>query len=295
MSLAHASERPPPKLRERRDARVPLEFPAEEPFEDHVAETKRHLETRTALYSIIKETFADMTVGSDQFIYFDDEDPKRCLAPDVFVKADVLLVDFDSWKVWEYGTPSLAIEIVSATDRLKLTWQEKFERYHALGIRELVRFNAQANEPITVWDRIEDKLVQRDAPSPSGLYECKTLGLFWTVEMSADFGKQLRLSRDRAGQTLLPTPSEKVALLARELADERHARALTEHARMLAEQRERNEANARMLAEQRERDEANARMLAEQKQRESEAAHAAALSEIEHLRAELEQLRAAAK
>ena len=278
MSLAHAVERPPSMLRERRDVRVPLEFPSEEPFEDHVGETKRHLEARTLLYLIIKGNFTNMSVGSEQFIYFDDEDPKRCLAPDVFVKDDVHVVDFDSWKVWECGTPRLAVEIVSTADRLKLTWQEKFERYHALGIRELVRFDPLANEPITVWDRIGDTLAQRDAPSPLNAYECKTLGLYWTVETSSEFGKQLRLSRDREGRMPLPTPSEQ---LAQELADERHARALTEHACKLAEQRE--------------RDESNARKLAEQKQRNSEAAHAAALREIERLRAEIEHMQATAK
>lgn len=288
MTLAHASERPPPKYRERRDVRVSLEFPSEEPFEDHVAETKRHLEARTSLYLIVKEAFVDMTVGSDQFIYFDEKDPKQCLAPDVFVKDDEHIADFDSWKVWERGTPRLAVEIVSASDRLKLTWEEKFERYVALGIRELVRFDATAKDPITVWDRVGRMLVKRAAPSTLSTYECKTLGTYWTVETSSDFGKQLRLSRDPDGKVLLRTPSEQALLLAQEVADERHARALAEHARTLAE-------HACQLAEKRKRYEANARKLAEQKQRDAEAAHAVAVGEIERLRAELERLRATAK
>lgn len=262
MSHAHASEHPPPKLRERRDVRLQQEFPSELPLDEHVAETKRHLMARTLLFLVVEEAFPNMSVGCDQFVYFDKDDPKRCLAPDLFVKTDSHVADFDSWKTWELGTPQLAVEVVSDWDRLKLTWEEKFERYEALGIRELVRFDARAKQSITVWDRVGNALVKR-AVTALHASECRTLELYWTIELSAEFGKQLRLSRDRAGKELLATPSEKALELAQQLADERHARADAEHARMLAEQ----------------------------KQREAEVAYAAALREIDRLRIMLKQQR----
>lgn len=266
MPHAHLTEHSPTKLGERRNVRVPLEFPSELPFEEHVAETKRHLKARTSLFLIVEEAFSNMAVGCDQFVYFDEDNPKQCVAPDLFVKTDSHEIDFDSWKTWEIGTPQLAVEIVSASDRLKLTWEEKFVRYEALGIRELVRFDARGEQPITIWDRVGTGLRKRTSKA-SNSYECKTLGLYWAIETSAEFGKLLRLARDRAGKDLLTTPSEKALELAQQLADERHARADAEHAKMLAEQ----------------------------KQRDTEAAHAAALGEIERLHALLAQARATAR
>ncbi len=306
MALEHTSERPPPKPQRRMAMPAPREvhFPSEEPFEEHVAETKRHLEARTTLYLALVEERKHITIGSDQFLYFDADDPKKCLAPDVFVKVDATIKDFDSWMIWERGAPQLAVEIVSNSDRLNLAWEEKFERYEATEIEELVRFDPRSQPSLRVWDRIDGRLFER-VPNRSGTYECKTLGLYWTVEMTAEYGRQLRLARDRKGKQTLPTPSEVNVQLAQQLADERHARSLAEHARLLAEQKQCEEAQARLLAEHKQREEAQARLLAEhkqqqaeQKQREEAQAHvraqAVAATEIERLRAEIERLRGSA-
>src|SRR5512138_182898 len=73
---------PPPRSSTHIRALRPIDFPSEE----LVPETKRHLEARTVLYLILKEALPGATVGSEQFIYYDAADPRRCLAPDVFVK-----------------------------------------------------------------------------------------------------------------------------------------------------------------------------------------------------------------
>src|SRR5690348_14574526 len=91
----------------------PIEFPSEEPWEAHVPETKRHLEVRTALYLLLLDALGSDTVGSDQFVYWDARDPRKNLAPDVFVKLGTRVETFDNWKVWQHGAPDLAIEIVS--------------------------------------------------------------------------------------------------------------------------------------------------------------------------------------
>ena len=69
-------------------APAPIHFPSEESPEEHVGETKRHLEARTTLYLLLKDAFADKAIGSDQFVYWDASDPRKCLSPDVFVKLD---------------------------------------------------------------------------------------------------------------------------------------------------------------------------------------------------------------
>ena len=164
-------------------------------------ETKLHLEQRTALYLILKRELASRArLGSDQFVYWNAKDPRRCLAPDAFVKLGGSDEVFRSWKTWERGTPELAIEILSDKDE----WDDKLDRYHELGVRELVSYDVDGQR-IRVWDRIEDDLVERvieGAATP-----CATLGAFWVVA-PIDGTPGLRLARDVGGRELWLTEAE---------------------------------------------------------------------------------------
>jgi hypothetical protein len=204
-----------------------MRFPSEEPFEEHVAITKIHLEARLTLYLCLGKEFDDITLGSNQFLYYDAKDPQKHLSPDIFVKTGTHLADFDSWMTWRDGIPQLAVEIVHGPDTLKLTWQEKLARYEASGILEIVRFEPQGDKPIRIWDRINGALVERQ-PSRSGTYECKTLGLYWTTRTSEHFGLQIRLAVDDDGKEILLTPEEELALMREELAAEENAQSYFE-------------------------------------------------------------------
>ncbi len=245
-----------------------IHFPSEERPEEQVSETKRHLRARTTLYLLLEEAIAGAAVGSDQFVYWDATEPKKCLSPDAFVKLGSKDQDFDSWKVWQRGAPDLAVEIVSESDRGESEWEAKLERYQASGIGEVVRFDPEEAALLRVWDRVDGDLIER-SPESSTLRECAALGLWWVVVPSA-LGALLRLARDPDGQELLATPSEERFRLAEELREERRARALAEHARALAEQELFAEQKTREVAEQ-ERD--------------------AATAEVDKLRAELDRLR----
>jgi Uma2 family endonuclease len=307
MTLVHATDPSLSNQRRRIDVCAPsdtdideldeLEFPSQEPFEEHVSESKRHLQARTTLFLVLEEEFKDFTIGSDQFVYIDPKNPKRCLSPDVFVKIDSSIKSFKKWKVWESGAPQLAVEIVSDSDRPEIPWEEKFEQYEASGIKEIVRFDPTSRTPIRVWERIDGKLFQR-VRDRWGTYECKALGLFWVVKRSDDYGLQLRLARDRKGKQLLPTPSESKVQLAQELADERRARSLAEHAKVLAEHEKMIAEEKQALAEEKQALAEQKQALAEQKQRDeaearvrAEAERAAAIAEVEQLRARLGQAR----
>jgi Uma2 family endonuclease len=245
-----------------------ISFPSEEPPEEHVPETQRHLEVRTTLYLVLRDALPDAAVGSDQFVYIDAGDPRRSLAPDVFVKLGARGTSFDNWKVWERGAPDVAVEIVSAFDRRDAEWDAKLERYQSSGIREVVRFDHEDEQPLTIWDRVDDELLER-APESSDLYACAALGLWWVI-VPSDVGPMLRLARDRTGAQLLPTPSEDRMRLAGELAEERKARTIAEDEGKRGEDKLRAEAEARLAAE-RDRD--------------------AAQAELEQLRAELARAR----
>ncbi|MBI4703504.1 MAG: Uma2 family endonuclease [Deltaproteobacteria bacterium] len=182
-------------------------------------ESKRHLELRTALYLIVKLAFADRAVvGSDQFVYWNAADPRRRLAPDVFVRKGGPDRVFSSWKIWQWGAPELAVEIVSESERPELEWDEKLGRYREAGIEELVRFDPEA-EPgarLRVWDRLEADLVERVVEGETT--PCAALERWWVVREHAELGSVLRLAEDAAGERLLPTPDE-----ARERAEQRVA------------------------------------------------------------------------
>jgi Uma2 family endonuclease len=197
----------------------PLVFPEEE----EVPEGSAHLVVRTFLYGLLKFALGpEHSVGSDQFVYWIATDPKRKVAPDVFVLLGVPQTMFGSWKTWEQGgAPELAVEVVSPNEGDGVTWEEKFTRYNELGVRELVRFDCAALEGhrLRVWDRVEGDLVERVIAEDRT--PCLTLGLAWTVRMiPAHPGETLGLRLVDDEGRLLETREEK-ADRARTIAEAR--------------------------------------------------------------------------
>ena len=102
-----------------------------------MSESKLHLELRTALYQILKRELASRAcIGSEQFIYWNAKDPRRCLAPDAFVKLGARDEAFTTWKTWERGTPELAVEVLSDHE----DWEDRLDRYHELRVRDAWSF-----------------------------------------------------------------------------------------------------------------------------------------------------------
>jgi len=203
----------------------PIEFPAFEPEEERVSENKRHMENRTALFQLLQDLFgATCSIGSDQFVYYDRTDPRRCLSPDVFVKLDIPDEPFPIWKTWEHGPPDLGVELISDSDHRDANWEEKLARYRAAGVLELVRFDAQDEEkPIRIWDDVDGDLVERAENDPN-LRLCHTLDLWWVVREDPIIGPMLRLARDPKGQDVLPTRQEAKLLAQERLREETAAR-----------------------------------------------------------------------
>ncbi len=136
----------------RRYLRAPL--PVHFPEAALMPESKRHLRQRTILYQILDLAFAEgAAIGCDQFVYWDPTDPSQCLAPDAFVRLGIADDAFRSWKVWERGAPDVAVEIIRRSDERDRDWDAKLAKYRRLGVRELVRFDPEA-EPMSlrVWD-----------------------------------------------------------------------------------------------------------------------------------------------
>jgi len=128
-----------------------------------------HLFLRILLKRILEVALGPAsTVSSEHFVYWNAWDPKRCLSPDIFVKLNVAETWYRSWKTWEQGgVPELAVEIVSSEHEEQPKWDEKFARYHELGVHELVRFvpEAEPGKRVCVWERVDDDLIDPAKPS----------------------------------------------------------------------------------------------------------------------------------
>jgi hypothetical protein len=217
----------------------PLVFPSEET----VPESMQHLWLRTLLFLVLDHAYRGVhAVGCDQFVYWNAASPRRCLAPDAFVRLGGPFDLFDTWKTWERGAPELCVEIASRSDRPDPPWKSKLEKYAELGAREIVRFDWRAKEGsrLRIWDRVDERLVERVVAGD--VSPCVTLGLAWVVRPlpSAPEVPALRLARDADGAGLLLTAEEAEAEARRAEAEARRAeadarRAETERADALAQ------------------------------------------------------------
>jgi Uma2 family endonuclease len=238
--------RPLPELQYVR-APEPVEFPEQAAM----PESKTHLVLRTFLFRLLRFALGPAhRVGSDQFLYWNAADASVSLAPDAMVRLNVPDAPFKTWKTWEEGgVPDLAVEVVSDSDRR--TWADKLADYRVIGVKEVVRFDADAPQGrrLRVWDRVREDLVERrivDDRTP-----CLTLGVNWVVCPVEDQPVGLRLIDDEG--RLLEVPEE-----------------AAERARSEAEARAQVEARARADEARARADEARARQAAEARIRELE-------------------------
>lgn len=195
----------------------PLHFPESA----DVPESRLHEDLCALLRALLRHAFAlQHSVGGDQFVYWDPTDPRACLAPDAFVRLGTPDSKFKTWKVWEWGAPELAIEILGDSDD---RWDIKLQKYARLGVRELVSFDADHSPAVLrIWDRLDGDLVERELGGEATA--STVLPGFWVVVTDAEHGPALRLSRDEAGLALFPTPTEAEAAARRAEANAAEAR-----------------------------------------------------------------------
>lgn len=207
-TLSSVSKTPLSEIQHVTTAARPLRFFDANP-EWQLGESLRHFNLCALLYQILRQAVtAHDSVGCDQFVYFDAGDPKRCLAPDGFVKLGCPQEMFASWRVWEKGAPELCVEVLSPSDQEPITFAEKLTRYQALGVRELIVFQVDepAGERVRAWDRVGDDLLERVVSAE--VTPCPTLGLFWVTAPARDLPVALRLACDADGSSLVLTPEE---------------------------------------------------------------------------------------
>lgn len=183
----------------------PLVFPESA----DVPETQLHLDLRTLLYQLLSDYLGEThTVGSDQFVYWDASNPRRCIAPDVYVKCVPRSEPVRTWKVWERGAPDVAVEVTSDSDSKPGDWLEKFAFYQALGVRELVRLDLLTPHTprLRVWNRVDEVLQERAVDND--VAPSLVLPLVWTVGPAHQMPEALRIAyatEPTGPLTLIPT------------------------------------------------------------------------------------------
>ena len=184
---------------------VPVVFPEAA----DVPETQLHFELRTILYWLLTDHLGHATtVGSDQFVYFDADNPKQCLAPDVYVRLTPRGAPIRSWKTWERGAPEIAVEIISDDDRASDVWSAKLQRYRQMGTAELVRFDPEcvSGAKLRIWNRVDGALVEREvlgASAPSLI-----LDMDWVLAPADGFELALRITTGASSKQLAMTRAE---------------------------------------------------------------------------------------
>jgi hypothetical protein len=171
-------------------------------------------------------------VGANMLLYFEEGNPRRSVAPDVFVVRGVPRHVRRTYKVWEEGRPpGFVLEITSASTRDE-DLVIKRTLYEALAIEEYFLFDPldEYLQPPLQGFRLVEGRYQPLAPAATDGFSSAVLGL----ELRRRDGA-LRLYDPRA-RRWLPTPDE-----------ERTARQQAE-ARVAAEAAARQQAEARAAA-----------------------------------------------
>jgi hypothetical protein len=150
-------------------------------------------------------------VGADQYFYWEQYNPRECIAPDVYVLPGVAPgTAIGAWKVWETGcVPSFALEIVSQdVDKDYLISPAQYAR---LGIEELVVFDPDyALDPtrlrFQVFRKSKRDLVRVEATNADRV-KSKVLGCHLRAVGVGD-ARRVRIATGLEGETLFPTDAE---------------------------------------------------------------------------------------
>jgi len=171
-------------------------------------------------------------VGRDAFFAWLEHEPLVRVSPDVYTLAlpppTPLPRMFETWRPGQ-TPPVFALEVVS--DDWKKDYDTGPAKYALLGARELVIFDADAlrgptrpgRVPLQIFRREDDGAFVRTYAGP-GPARAETLGAWLVTTASGDPSRLLRLSRDAAGEDLVPTAAERVSM-ERRRADEQARRA----------------------------------------------------------------------
>ena len=112
-------------------------------YEDTVTESSWHLQAIHYLYGALRLQYrdhADVFVGSNNFVYWDQNDPEFKRAPDLYICFGARNIERASYRVWEEVVPQVVFEITSESSKFK-DLGEKKGIYEVAGVEEYYLFD----------------------------------------------------------------------------------------------------------------------------------------------------------
>ena len=231
----------------------------------------------------------DVFIAKDLLLYFQEDNPNRAVAPDVFLVRGVSADLRSSYKLWEEGQPPDFVLEVASKSTVKRDVTDKRDLYAQMGVREYWLYDPKGK---LHWPRLKGYVLARGEYRALPTRDLAGGGLAiesWVLGLELRFeDDRLRLWDPTEQRYLLTMKEEKAARrLAEARADaEAQARQQEAQARQLAEARADTEAQARHLAEARADAEAQARQLAEARIEEEARARQALEDRIAELESE---------
>ena len=197
-----------------------------------LGETGFHVTLIAYCLSMLRSFFrgrTDVYVGSNMFVYYHEGEPRKSVAPDLFIAFGVSGHERRVWKVWEEGKgPDVVFEFSS-----RETWDEdlgsKKGLYEWMGVQEYFLFDLLEEylEPRLQGFRLEGGAYRPLLPTGPEELVSESLGLVLRAKED-----ELQMFRSDTGERLLP-PLELAEGL--EAAESHLQAAQTEIARLQAE------------------------------------------------------------
>ncbi len=185
-----------------------------------VAETFAHLYAILMTIEVLRIYLQGQqaTVLGNQFLYYEQGNPSKRVAPDVFVIFDVAPGGRDNYKIWEEGSvPSIAFEMTSPSTK-KEDEVSKKQLYAQIGIQEYWQF-----DPKGEW--IKEQL--RGYRLENGQYQPITDSISRVLQLRLEVDNSLSSSPtaliafyrlDTAAKLLLPIELQAKAMIAEQQA-----------------------------------------------------------------------------
>lgn len=171
-----------------------------------MAETELHQDWMIRLRDIVRLRYHGQRVyvAGNLLVYYQQGDPRRSVAPDLFVVLDCDPGRRRTFKIWEEGkTPDMVIEVTSESTRRE-DEVTKPQVYARMGVPEYFLYDPTSdylNPPLQGF-RLGRGKYKRIQPDTSGALACERLGLLLRLEES-----QLQLYDGSTGRPL-PTAVE---------------------------------------------------------------------------------------
>ncbi len=171
-----------------------------------MAESDTHRELMVNLIGALKFHFRDEPewyVTGNLLIYYEKGNPKKCIAPDVFIVRGVKKANRRVFLLWEEGQPPAVVFELSSRATWRDDLQTKWQLYAELGVQEYFIFDPEydyLSEPLIAYRLEEARYVEIAVHAGRVRSEVLELEI-------VDTGKTLRLFNPKTNR-FLPTPDE---------------------------------------------------------------------------------------